>query len=70
MNDLIHVVIEMKKDMENLAEQIEGACYMLNPRSPHCAFLKYVQDVVDGFANKLAFQLKVSKDKSPPLNCS
>jgi hypothetical protein len=70
MNDLIHEVIDIKKDLANLAEQIEGASHMLNPRSPHYSFLKYIQSVIDGFHDKLAFQLKVSKEKSPPLNCS
>lgn len=70
MNDLIQVVIEMKKDLSNLSEQIEGASYMVNENSPHYEFLKYLQRVVISMHDKLGFQIKVSKDKSPPLNCS
>jgi hypothetical protein len=70
MNDLIVELIEMKKDLASLSQQIYGAMKMVNQESPHCEFLRYVMQVIDGFHDKLGFQLKVSKEKSPPLNCS
>jgi hypothetical protein len=70
MNELISVLIDLKKDMGNLAEQIYGARMMVNEKSPHYEFLKYVGHAIDGFHDKIAFQIKVSKEKSPPLNCS
>jgi hypothetical protein len=70
MNDLIELMTEMKNDLASLSEQIYGAAKMVNQESPHCEFLRYVMQVVDRFHDKLAFQLKVSKEKSPPLNCS
>jgi hypothetical protein len=70
MNDFIQEIIDVKKDLANLNEQIEGASYMVNDNSPHYDFLKYLQRVLMGMHDKLGFQLKVSREKSPPLNCS
>lgn len=70
MNDLIQEIIDMKKDLANLSEQVYGASKMLHQNSAHCKFLRYLQLILNGMSDKLAFQLKVSKEKSPPLNCS
>jgi hypothetical protein len=70
MNDLISQLIDIKKELSNLSEQIYGASLMVNDMSPHFDFLRYLMRAVDGFHDKIAFQLKVSKEKSPPLNCS
>lgn len=70
VNDFVHEIIDIKKDLANLSEQIEGAAYMVNENSPHHEFLKYVQRAVLGMHDKIGFQIKVSRDKSPPLNCS
>jgi len=70
MNDLIAILIEIKKDLSALGEQLEGAKGMINENSPHYAYFKHLQRVIFGMHDKLAFQIKISKDKSPALNCS
>lgn len=70
MNDLIQEIIDIKKDLATLSEQVHGAAFMVNELSPQHEFFMYIQRVLLAMHDKLAIHLKLSKEKSPPLNCS
>ncbi len=76
MNELISVMVEIKKDLAALAEQLEGAKAITNEKSPTYSYFTHLQRVIFGMHDKLGFQLKIKSSKpydsndSAPLNCS
>lgn len=68
MNDLFEQLEEIKKDLANLEQQIEGACYMVSALSPTYKFLTYIQRCVFGIHDKILCEIKTNKTYIP--NCS
>jgi hypothetical protein len=59
---------EIKKDLYNLDNQIEGAIYMLDEEDPTRSFLQYLQRCMIGMHDKIGWELKTNKNNPP--NCS
>ena len=64
----IETLKEIKKDLYNLDNQIEGAIYMLDEEDPTSAFLRYLQRCLIGMHDKIGWELKTNKNTLP--NCS
>ena len=70
MSDIIELLNEIKFNLDDLSEQLEGAAYMLNENSPHREFLKYLKRCLCDMHDKIAWNLKFNKEKNPKLDLS
>lgn len=68
MNDLKEELKEIRKDLNNLDHQIEGAKYMVSEGSATFTFLSYIQRCLSGMHDKIAWEIKTHKNNIP--NCS
>ena len=68
MNMDIETLKEIKRDLYNLENQIEGAKYMLDEEDPTRAFLDYLQRCLIGMHDKIGWEIKTNKNIPP--NCS